>query len=52
MISHQPIISAPKYPNMLVALVQITLFVEMLKISNFLLILQEEVFVKENEKTF
>jgi hypothetical protein len=36
----------------LVALAQIILFLEMLKIWNFLLILQEEIFVNENEKMF
>jgi hypothetical protein len=44
MISHQPIISAPKYPNLLVDLAQIILFLEMLKNSKFLLVLQEQVF--------
>jgi hypothetical protein len=41
--------SPPKYPKILVALAQIILFLEMFK---FLLILQEEIFMKESEKPF
>jgi hypothetical protein len=37
---------------MLVALAQIILFLEMLELFNFLLILQEDIFVKESEKSF
>jgi hypothetical protein len=49
MISHQPIISAPKYPNVLVALAQTILFLEMLKCCNFYLFFKKKIFVKESE---